>query len=51
MNTYYDIYPKDTEPYYEVVVVCDECYRKVAKCECVEPENVDEDEDEFGRLL
>ena len=34
MKTVYDIWRMDTPPFFEVVVVCDACRQKVAKCEC-----------------
>ena len=44
METVYDIWKKDTAPYYEVVVVCSECYKRPRKCECEEPEDEDDNE-------
>jgi len=42
METVYDIWRTDTPPFFEVVVVCDTCFEKVAKCECEDEEQCNE---------
>ena len=44
METHYDILHTKTAPYYEVVVVCSECYKRVLKCQCDEENENDNDE-------
>jgi len=50
METVYNIWKKDTAPYYEVVVVCDTCYQKVAKCECEDEQRDPLDEVQCNEL-
>ena len=44
METVYDIWKTDIPPYYEVVVVCDACWKRPKDCECPIDETEEEEE-------